>query len=93
MIVYVSRMTEYERGWGQRHDGWMIAKDKDYWIEWDLEHNNLPSAPDVYWKPSQSGPVDIVKAPLQLIECFNEHGHVWINSLDGIVVADGWNMP
>jgi hypothetical protein len=52
--VYVIEGTEYERGWGQRPDGYLAFKTKQEateYIDWyDKTYNNEPTAPDEYTK-------------------------------------------
>lgn len=59
LAVHVIEGTEYERGWGQRPDGYVAfpsAQDAAKWIkEYDLKYNNEDSAPDEYTKYSYIG--------------------------------------
>lgn len=45
-------LTEYERGWGQKHWDTLYFDNereaRDYAIEYNLKHNNEPTVPDWY---------------------------------------------
>lgn len=57
--VHVIEGTEYERGWGQRPDGYVAFLSKEVAEEWirdyDRKYNNLARAPDDYTKYSYIG--------------------------------------
>lgn len=54
-------LTEYERGWGQKHwDTWYFdneAEAKQAAIAYNLEHNNKDYVPDWYVRADYVGPV------------------------------------
>ena len=54
-------LTEYERGWGQKHWDTVYfdneAEARQYAIDYNRKHNNLPSAPDWYVRADYAGPV------------------------------------
>ena len=54
-------LTEYERGWGQKHwDTWYFdneAEAKQAAIDYNLKHNTATSAPDWYVRADYAGPV------------------------------------
>ena len=55
-------LTEYERGWGQKHwdtkyfDNEQEAR--DWATDYNKEHNNLGYAPDWYVRADYAGPVN-----------------------------------
>ena len=55
-------LTEYERGWGQKHwDTWYFdneAEARQAAIDYNKKHNNLPSAPDWYVRADYAGSVN-----------------------------------
>jgi hypothetical protein len=57
--VHVIEGTEYERGWGQRPDGYVAFNSKEaalkYIVDYDKKYNNLPSAPAEFTKYSYVG--------------------------------------
>ncbi len=54
-------LTEYERGWGQKHwDTWYFdneAEARKAAIDYNLEHNNKDYVPDWYVRADYAGPV------------------------------------
>ena len=54
-------LTEYERGWGQRHWDTLYfdneAEAQRYAIDYNKKHNNLDYAPDWYVRAEYVGPV------------------------------------
>jgi hypothetical protein len=54
-------LTEYERGWGQRHWDTIYfdneAEARKYAIDYNKKHNNLDYAPDWYVRAEYVGPV------------------------------------
>ena len=54
-------LTEYERGWGQRHWDTLYfdneAEAQRYAIDYNKKHNNLDYAPDWYVRVEYVGPV------------------------------------
>lgn len=56
-VSYVVEMTEYERGWGQRPDGYMAFLTEDAANEYITEQtkDRTGSAPDVYVNYSKVG--------------------------------------
>lgn len=57
--VHLIEGTEYERGWGQRPDGYVAFTSKDaalkYITDYDKKYNNLAHAPDEYTKYEYCG--------------------------------------
>lgn len=57
--VHIVQGTEYERGWGQRPDGYVAftteAAAKEFIIDYDARYNNLPTVPDEYTKYAYVG--------------------------------------
>ena len=55
------QLTEYERGWGQKPWDTLYfdneAEARQYAIDYNLKHNNLPSAPDWYVRAEYAGAV------------------------------------
>ena len=55
-------LTEYERGWGSKP--WDVlyfdneVEARQYAIDYNLKHNNAPSAPDWYVRADYAGPVN-----------------------------------
>lgn len=54
-------LTEYERGWGQKHfDTWYFDNEAEARlaaIDYNLKNNNLTVAPDWYVRADYAGPV------------------------------------
>ncbi len=54
-------LTEYERGWGQKHwDTWYFDNEeeaREAAIAYNKEHNTAASAPDWYVRADYEGPV------------------------------------
>ena len=54
-------LTEYERGWGQRHWDTLYfdneVEAQRYAIDYNKKHNNLDYAPDWYVRAEYVGPV------------------------------------
>ena len=54
-------LTEYERGWGQKHwDTWYFDNEQEARqaaIEYNQKHNTLKEAPDWYVRADYIGPV------------------------------------
>ena len=54
-------LTEYERGWGQRHWDTLYfdneVEARRYAIDYNKKHNNLDYAPDWYVRAEYVGPV------------------------------------
>ena len=61
-VGYRVDLIEYERGWGQRPLDTVYFDNEDearqYAINYNLEHNNLKSAPDWYVRANYVGPVN-----------------------------------
>jgi hypothetical protein len=61
VIAFKVNLTEYERGWGQKHwDTWYFDNEyeaKQAAIDYNLEHNTLDSAPDWYVRADYAGAV------------------------------------
>ena len=61
VVAYKVELTEYERGWGQKHwDTWYFdneAEARRAAIDYNLKHNNLKEAPDWYVRADYVGPV------------------------------------
>lgn len=57
--VYVVQLTEYERGWGQRHwDTWYFDNEQEARnaaTEYNQKYNNLTEAPDWYVRADYVG--------------------------------------
>lgn len=72
-LVYCIQFTEYERGWGNRPDGWTLHKDlqsaQDYARDYNAKHNNKQTVPDAYTVPSEPYPVLLTDADYQHIFC------------------------
>jgi hypothetical protein len=62
IVAFKVELTEYERGWGQRHwDTWYFdneAEARQAAIDYNLKHNNLKSAPDWYVRADYVGKVN-----------------------------------
>ena len=54
-------LTEYERGWGQKHWDTVYfdneAEARQYAIDYNLKHNNKDYVPDWYVRADYAGPV------------------------------------
>ena len=54
-------LTEYERGWGQKHWDTIYfdneAEARKWALDYNLKHNNENSAPDWYVRADYMGPV------------------------------------
>ena len=61
VVAFKVVLTEYERGWGQKHwDTWYFdneAEAKQAAIDYNTKHNNAPSAPDWYVRADYVGKV------------------------------------
>ena len=57
--VHLIEGIEYERGWGQRPDGYVAFKTEEaarlFIVNYDKQHNNLFYAPDEYTKYTYIG--------------------------------------
>lgn len=47
--VYISDCTEYEAGWGQRPDGFLITESLDA-MNAKIEESNKMGSPSYYWR-------------------------------------------
>lgn len=50
--IYISYCTEYEAGWGQRPDGFILADDLAI-IQNYVEEKNKDGKPDYFWRYSE----------------------------------------
>lgn len=61
VVAFRVELTEYERGWGQRHwDTWYFdneAEARQAAIDYNRQHNTAASAPDWYVRADYVGPV------------------------------------
>lgn len=61
VVAYKVELTEFERGWGQKHwDTWYFdneAEAKKAAIDYNLKHNNEKTVPDWYVRADYVGPV------------------------------------
>ena len=61
VVAYKVELTEYERGWGQKHwDTWYFdneAEARQAAIDYNLTHNTQKSAPDWYVRADYVGEV------------------------------------
>jgi hypothetical protein len=61
VVAFRVELTEYERGWGQKHFDTVYFDNEDEARQWainyNLKHNNLKSAPDWYVRADYEGPV------------------------------------
>ena len=60
-VGYRVELTEYERGWGQKHwDTWYFDNEEEARQaarDYNLKHNNLKEAPDWYVRAEYVGSV------------------------------------
>jgi hypothetical protein len=60
-VLFKVVLTEYERGWGQKHwDTWYFDNEEEARqaaIAYNREHNTASSAPDWYVRADYIGPV------------------------------------
>ena len=61
VVAFKVELTEYERGWGQKHwDTWYFdneAEARQAAIDYNTKHNNLKEAPNWYVRADYMGPV------------------------------------
>ncbi len=61
VVAFKVKLTEYERGWGQKHwDTWYFdneAEARQAAIDYNRTHNTASSAPDWYVRADYVGPV------------------------------------
>ena len=61
VVAFRVELTEYERGWGQKHwDTWYFDNEEEARaaaIAYNKEHNTADSAPDWYVRADYAGPV------------------------------------
>lgn len=61
VVAFKVELTEYERGWGQKHwDTWYFDNESEARqaaIGYNTKHNNLKEAPDWYVRADYVGPV------------------------------------
>ena len=61
VVAFKVELTEYERGWGQKHwDTWYFdneAEARQAAIDYNTKHNNLKEASDWYVRADYVGPV------------------------------------
>ncbi len=83
-FLYVLDVTEHERGWGIRPDGYMLFIDNesaDAWVKdiYSKRDNNVPDCYDTYeggrWEPVHETLYEKVKVD----------GHTWVRSLSEVI--------
>ena len=61
VVAFRVELTEYERGWGQKHWDTVYfdneAEARQYAIDYNKEHNTATSAPDWYVRADYAGQV------------------------------------
>ncbi len=61
IVAFKVELTEYERGWGQKHwDTWYFDNEEEARqaaIDYNTKHNNLKEAPDWYVRADYVGAV------------------------------------
>lgn len=61
-VKYRVYITEYERGWGNRPDGFHDFDDKQSAVDFQSKHNAQNTAiyaPDIYWSASDPVLIDL----------------------------------
>jgi len=61
VVAFRVELTEYERGWGQKHFDTVYfdneAEARQWAINYNLKHNNEKTVPDWYVRADYAGPV------------------------------------
>jgi hypothetical protein len=83
-VVYMVEMTEYERGWGQRPDGFLAFVDEECAKAWvaDTTKDRTGPAPDIYVRYSKIG---YKPCSRKFAEDVGHKGRMYVNRLSDLV--------
>lgn len=81
-VAYAQEWTEYERGWGQRPDGWSLHSSREAAVAFKeayvAKYNNRAVVPDEYSAPQ--GDPFAVSVDEGVTLDFGDKGGMWVTS-------------
>ena len=82
LVAFVVEATEFERGWGQRPDGYVCFEHEDFattFLKEDHDKKVGTSVPDYYVNYTKVGYKECSRRNMDKIR---DHGKLWINNFN-----------
>lgn len=81
-VAYFNSVREYEAGWGNRHDGYLVAKTKE---QFNAKAAEIKAAGSYAEYSTVEGPATLCIVTDEMAKTLEEKGAVWLNGKDWFV--------